>query len=329
MVFLEYLEGTKKIISEKVNMYPNFKNTIFYISCFIFLANCTAKKNTSSQQDSPVSGTISISVDESFEPVIREQLAMYKLSFPNTTINASYKSEAECLNDFFTDSLTRMVIVTRGLTENEEKFMTNKLSFNPGWNAMASDAVAIVIPISSVDSLFTMERLQLLLSGNEKNAPTVVFDGLSKTSTARFVQDSVLKGKPFDTSVVRAVKNSNEVLHYIATHNNAIGFVGINRIGNPEDSGQVAMLKKVKLAYIRCNVCLDKPYVLPSQETIQNHRYPLVRGLYYLIKENYKGLGNGLVSFLKYERGQLIFKRAYLGPTMNFMVRNVILNVSS
>ena len=65
---------------------------------------------------------------------------------------------------------------------------------------------------------------------------------------------------------------------------------------------------------------------MPTQETILNRRYPLVRGLYYAIKENYTGLGSGFVSFLKYERGQLIFRRAYLGPTMGFVIRNVNLN---
>jgi hypothetical protein len=37
-------------------------------------------------------------------------------------------------------------------------------------------------------------------------------------------------------------------------------------------------------------------------------------------------LGSGFVAFLKYERGQLIFRRAYLGSIMNFNVRNVNLN---
>ena len=62
------------------------------------------------------------------------------------------------------------------------------------------------------------------------------------------------------------------------------------------------------------------------QESILTQKYPLVRGLYYVIKENYKGLGTGFIDFLKYERGQLIFKRAYLGPVMGFDIRNVKLN---
>ena len=104
--------------------------------------------------------------------------------------------------------------------------------------------------------------------------------------------------------------------------------MGINHIGNPEDSGQVQMLKKLKIAYVQCGLCADKPYVFPSQESILNHRYPLVRGLYYIIKENYTGLGSGFAAFLKYERGQLIFRRAYLGPIMEFRVRDVKINKS-
>ena len=219
-----------------------------------------------------------------------------------------------------------MIIVTRGLTAKEEKVMTQKLSFNPGWNELASDAIAIIINKKSQDTLFTLNRLEEQLTGKINRTQTMVFDGLNKTSTVRFIEASVLKGQTFDTSVVRAVKNSDEVLTYVATHENAIGFIGINRIGNPEDSGQVAMLKNVKIAYVKCNVCVNTPYVLPTQESILNRRYPLVRGLYYAVKENYTGLGSGFVSFLKYERGQLIFRRAYLGPSMLFGLRTVNLN---
>jgi phosphate transport system substrate-binding protein len=56
-------------------------------------------------------------------------------------------------------------------------------------------------------------------------------------------------------------------------------------------------------------------------------RYPLIRGLYYILKENYSGLGSGFLNFLQYERGQLIFRRAYLGPSkIGFGIRNVKIN---
>ncbi|RYE18187.1 MAG: hypothetical protein EOP51_22450, partial [Sphingobacteriales bacterium] len=127
----------------------------------------------------------------------------------------------------------------------------------------------------------------------------------------------------FDTSVVKAAKTTREVLEFVAGNKNAIGLVGINWIGNPEVPEQVEMLKKLKISYLECIVCQDTPYVKPMQQSILTRRYPLVRGLYYVNKENYVGLGTGFANFLKNERGQLIFKRAYLGPIMDLDVRSV------
>ena len=109
-------------------------------------------------------------------------------------------------------------------------------------------------------------------------------------------------------------------------HENAIGMIGISWIGNPEDTAQLNLLKKVKIAYVQCKACKDSPYVKPVQASILSKRYPLVRGLYYVVKENYQGLGTGFVSFLKNEKGQLIFRRAYLSPVMDFGIRSVKIN---
>jgi phosphate transport system substrate-binding protein len=328
MEALDYLEDIRKIILEKVDMCKKniLGRIILLVSIIASFASCDEKTKGLPVTDSPKNGTIEISVDESFAPVIKEQIAMYEASFPNTKINAHYKTESECIRDFFRDSTTRMIIITRGLTDAEEKFMINSIGFNPGWQEVATDAVAVIVNKKSVDTFYTLADLQQTLQGKINKNKTVVFDGLRKTSTVRFIQDSVLKGMPIDTAIVRAVKNSDEVLDYVATHDNAIGFVGINRIGNPEDSAQVEMLKKVKISLVQCDQCEEKPFILPTQQSILNRRYPLVRGLYYIIKENYTGLGKGFVSFLQYERGQLIFRRAYLGPIMNFNIRNVNLN---
>ena len=72
--------------------------------------------------DSPEKGTIHISVDESFRPVIDSQIQVFEALNPNTKIIAEYKPEAECFKDLLKDS-TRMIIVTRGLTEKEEEYL--------------------------------------------------------------------------------------------------------------------------------------------------------------------------------------------------------------
>ena len=302
-------------------------NTIGIMLAVIIITFGCKQKKESAFADTPLNGTINISVDESFKPVIDEQIKMYEGSFPNTKINVHYKPEAECLKDLFSDSATRLVIVTRGLNAKEEGYFEDSLHFIPRWDKVATDAIAIIVNINSTDTIFTLERLQEQLSGKSEKKQPIVFDGLNATSTIRFAMDSILKGKKFDTGVVKAVRNSKEVLDYVASDANAIGLVGISWIGNPEDTAQVNMLKIVKIAYVKCTLCSDLPYVKPNQLSILTKRYPLVRGLYYILKENYSGLGAGFVDFMQYERGQLIFKRAYLGSSkMGFAIRSVKIN---
>lgn len=294
------------------------------IAVLIALAGCASKER--GRYDSIYNGTINISVDESFKPVIEEQIKMYETTYPGTKIIAHYKPEADCIRDMLRDTGTRTVIITRAITEQEEKYLRDSLQYTPGCNQVATDAVAVVVNIASDDTLFTLKRLYDQLTGKINRDQTIVFDGINATSTVRFITDSVLKGAKFDTSVVKAARSSQEVLDYVASSKNAIGLVGINWIGNPEIPEQVAMLKKVKLAYVECMACDSTPYVKPMQASILTRRYPLVRGLYYINKENYQGLGSGFVNFLKNERGQLIFRRAYLGPVMEFGIRNLRLN---
>ena len=296
---------------------------LFFLSCLVYISCNNGVKSTAGAADSPTGGTINISVDESFRPVIEEHIKVYESSFPGTTIIAHYKPEADCFRDLVWDTATHLVIVTRGLNEKEEQFFKDSVHYVPGWNDVASDAITIVVNAGSKDTLFTIDRLKKQLTGELGKKQTLVFDGLNATSTVRYVVDSILRGQRFDTSVVKAVRNSREVLDYVANNRDAIGFVGISWIGNPEDTAEVKLLKKVKIAYVRCDICPDSPYVKPNQYSILTNRYPLVRGLYYILRENYSGLGSGFSGFLQYERGQLIFRRAYLGPKMGFALREV------
>jgi phosphate transport system substrate-binding protein len=48
------------------------------------------------------------------------------------------------------------------------------------------------------------------------------------------------------------------------------------------------------------------------------------------LKEKYQGLGNGFANFLNGDRGQLVFRRAYLLPAkMPFWIRPTTLNQQS
>ena len=278
--------------------------TMFFVSC-----NTTGKKEDT--RDTPTKGEINISVDESFKPVIEEQLQVHHSSFPNTTIHVSYKSEAACFRDLQSDS-TRMIIVAKGLNEKEATYYENQLSFKPQYGILAYDAVVLIINRESKDSVFTIAQLKDILSG--KNKKTAVMDGKNATSTVRYLQDSVLRGAAFGPNVV-ASENSNRVLDVVSNNKELIGFVGLSWIGDSYDPKQQAYLKKIRTALVECVKCEEKDlFAKPTQASLAYGEYPLARPLYYVLKENAAGLGTGFMNFMSLERGQLIFRRSFLVP---------------
>lgn len=297
---------------------------IFMVSLlWIFFTGCHENKRP--DLDTPEKGTIHISVDESFEPVIDSEIQVYEALHPGTKIIADYKPEAECFKDLIKDS-TKMIIVTRGLTPQEEQYYKDSISVSPTWAKIAFDAIAVIVNRNSPDSIFQLSELRSILDGSSGSKLKAVFDGLQETSTVRYVIDSVLRGHSLDQKRVFAEKNSEEVINYVANHQDVIGFVGVSWIGNPEDTAQLSFLTKVRIASLECS-CPEESFVKPYQANIMLRRYPMVRGLYYIIKEQYNGLASGFAHFMQFERGQLIFRRAYLWPAkMNFSIRSATIN---
>ncbi len=310
-----------------MSLYNNIlKQKILLVLLVLYTFSSCSGSHERTDTDTPEKGVIHISVDESFKPIIDSQIQVFEALYPQAKVIAEYKPEAECFRDLIKDS-TRMIIVTRGLTEQEEKFYKDSLKYGPTWDKVANDAIALVVNNRSKDTILTLEKIRGILDGTTGDKEIAVFDGLSATSTVRYAIDSILKGKPFNSGKVFATKSSQDVINHVSSNDNAIGFVGVSWIGNKEDTSQLTFLKKVKIAAIECQRCPGKPFVKPYQANIMLKRYPLVRGLYYILKENYNGLGSGFANFMEYEKGQLIFRRAYLGPAkMNFSIRSATIN---
>ncbi len=310
-------------------MKRRLKEIFFIASLLVFTVLGCKEKVGPAPTDTLTSGTINIVVDESFRPVIENQIIQFERLFPDAHINASYFPEATCLKQFFFEDSIRLAIVTRYPTRKEEQYVADTLGYLPKSDKIANDAVTIILNSKNSDIYYTKQKLKDLLQGKIKTNKKIVFDGLNTTSTVRYITDSILGGQALDTSIVKAAKNSQEVIDFVASNEDAIGLVGLSWVGNPENVDQVKMLDKIKLAYVQCEVCDDKPFVKPMQQTINTRRYPLVRGLYFILKENYNGLGAGFSNFLRLEKGQLIFRRSYLSPVMDFDVRKVIVDTAS
>ncbi|QES90638.1 PstS family phosphate ABC transporter substrate-binding protein [Rhizosphaericola mali] len=307
------------------NIKSSFKKIVYILgfACVTLASSCKEKeKPTVDNRDSPLKGTIKISVDESFKPVIEQELEMYHVTYPNSNIIAEYKSEADCLKDLAGDS-TRIIVIGRGLDTSEIRYYKEQLDYVPKYQVEAFDALTLITNVQSHDSAFTFAQLKSLLEDKKPSNNMVVVDGENATSTVTYLMDSILHGKEFGINV-KGAGNSPAVLDIVATNPNAIGFVGSSWIGNFKDPKQEAYLKKIRPAMIECKICGKGVFAKPAQASISSMQYPLFRPVYAIVKENYLGLGSGFYNFLSSERGQLIFSRALLVPAqMAFNIQKV------
>lgn len=290
----------------------------------VLLAGCQSYQEKKEQlPDTWDKGTIHISADESFKPIIEQEVQVYESNWPGTHIIVDYKPEADCLKDLYVDSV-RLVIATRGFNQSEEAFITDTFGISLADRVVARDAIAVIMHPESTDSSFTIDEIKAILKGNFNKTLIPVFDGLKATSTVRFIIDSVLRGDSM-TKNAKAARTSEEVIDYISRTKDAVGFVGVSWIANPDDPNQSEFLKKVKIIRLESRGEANR-FILPSQENIFFHLYPLVRDLVYILKERHVGLGHAFSRFLADEKGQLIFRRAYLSPAVrDLRVRKAIL----
>lgn len=278
----------------------------------MFLASCgnRAAETTGSRFDS---GTLYISCDESFKPVIDAQLQVFQNDHPQEKIVVHYKPEVDCLRDFLVDSI-RMVIVTRPYTPGEKRLIADSLKLDTDYATVAYDAIAVVVHPQATDSLFTMNEIRDLLAGNSKKNLIPVLDGVRATSTVRFMLDSVLRNQPLGKNVV-AANSSREVLDYVARTPRAVGFVGNSWVGNIDDTAQLNQLNKIRLARVESTDSAGG-FVLPVQYLIYTRTYPMIRSLVYVQKGKEHKVAGSLANFLRNDRGQLIFRRSYLFPAI-------------
>ncbi len=298
---------------------------IIFPFCFLLLHCDTSPQTQPSVQEDYKTGNINVCIDESYQPIFEDILKVYRSSYPNVTLHAFFKSEADCIKNLTNDSF-RVVILARNIKAAEEEIIQNKIGYKPAYGTVAYDAIAVITNKKNKDSLFTIEELRDVLLGKNKSYAPIV-DGLSQSSVLRYVSERILKKTPYTNNLKGSV-NSKSLIENVATHQNLIGFIGVSWVGDKEDSMQISFSNQIKIIGLPCQNCEQANiFVKPYQANLALNKYPFLREITYVLKENYTGPGRGFVNFLSNERGQLIFKRAYLVPAkINFNVRTVKLN---
>ena len=310
-----------------------FYNLVGFILLTSFCSCSGEKKPINGRTDTPTSGTIEFVSDESFSPIIEELRKQFEFKFPKAHLQPRYTNEIEGLQ-MIKDLKTCLFITSRGLLPSEIAYLKTKRQL-PQVFPIGYDGLALIVNRANQDTCITVADVKRVLSGQAKDWADVVpgskrgnievvFDNQS-SATLHYVVDSILGGKPINSTNIVAAKTSKEVINYVDRTPNAIGVIGSNWLNDHRDSTNTTFKKNINVMSVSVK---DKATPMnswkPYQAYMLDGRYPFVRTLYAIVVDPQKGLPNSFANYIAGPTGQLIiFKSGLLPYRGDIMVKTV------
>ena len=293
---------------------------ILLLSTFVVLfQSCGGSSKT---EDTPTSGSTTIFVDQTFKPIIAEEIQVFEGLYSKAKVAARYTSEIEAINALIKDS-TQSIVTTRLLTDKEKAYFKSK-QLVPRVTKIATDGIALIINKKNTDSLISVDQLRKLLTGSIKawnqigkgaisGNIKVIFDN-QNSSTVRYLLDSLCGGTSLSPQI-SALKSNEEVIEFVSKNSNAIGIIGVNWISNTNHKQTADFIEKVRVMAVSYaeNPTPDNSYQ-PYQAYLATKDYPLRRNVYIITTDPKSGVDTGFASFVASDKGQRIILKAGLVP---------------
>ena len=291
------------------------------LAMLALLSACQGKPKDG-QTDTYTSGVVAIAADESFRPIVQEEINVFEGLFPLAGIVPRYVTEVEAVNLLLKDSL-RLAITSRRLTP-EEMNSFNSRKFFPQEIKIATDGLALITHKGNPDTLITVSDIRNILTGKitrwKELYPesalkdiSLVFDN-KNSSTVRFAVDSICKGAALSNRV-KALKTNKEVIDYVSRTPDAVGIIGVNWLSDRNGSTGLSFSKEVQVMSVSAaGKATPENSYKPYQAYLFYGDYPLARSIYVLLNDPRSALPWGFASFLASDRGQRIILKSGLVP---------------
>ncbi len=301
----------------KNKLYTKIITILLVFGSVITLFNCKNKReeavkdNTAKiYEETPVSGNLVLPVDESIFPVVEDVAIVFEKEYDRIKLDLLPKTEKEIINLLLSDSL-RAAVMTRTMTEDEKKHYEGVVV--PKITYFGRDAIVFVTSKSSNDSIVDYTKILSKIKDNKLNESDsfLVFDNPNSSVVIDFMRLTGFDSFPKDYAYF--LKNTAEVVDYVAKNPKAIGVIGLNWLTQP-DKSLAPSIEKVKVLAVK-NLT-DNNYYKPSQNNIAENLYPLTRKLYVWDFSGKHGLGLGFASYIAGYKGQRIMLNSGLCPFM-------------
>jgi phosphate transport system substrate-binding protein len=289
----------------KIKLFGALFVLVTFVSCEL------GTKLTKETKETVVTGTTTILVDETILPIVEDVVAVFENEYKNAKINLIAKPEGEIIR-LLKEDKSKIAILARNLSRSEMQYYSNK-NVIPRITEFGEDAVVFIANHSNALETISIDQFASKLKGtSSKWSSAIVFEN-PESSTLAFLK-SKLAIDTLDSKAVFSMKDSKELIRFIAANKNAVGIVGVNWLLQPSLDIEKEV-QNVKILGIHTKGIIDgKPWVKPNQSNIADHSYPWTRKLYLLNFQGAKGLGMGFASYIAGENGQRILLKSGLSP---------------
>lgn len=301
--------------------YPARRYLTMCVMATVALSGISACTSTPSKdKETVVTGRTTMVVDETFEPIIEDQLAVFESSYKHVDITLVNAPENRIFYMLLSDS-ARVAITSRQLSEEETNFFKSK-SIIPKTRKFATDAIALITHKSNADSVISVEEIIHILKGSSDGSKALVFDN-PNSSTVRYLQE-LADVDSLPKEGIYSLRSNSDVIEYVYNNPKSIGVIGLNWMAQPSPA-LAPLVKDLVAIRVKLKSSEQEAYK-PTQSNLALGLYPLARDLYLIDCQGTYGLGLGFSAFLAGERGQrLILKSGLLPdsiPTRELIIRN-------
>lgn len=277
-------------------------------SVFMVCALVSCKKETNENtmvKESYNKGTAEMYVESSVYPIVEDLNEVFKSYYDNADIQLKMLSQNEILSAIYKDT-SRLAVMPKDFSSKELEAFKGKVV--PKITPIAKDAVLFITQKQATDTLINYKDVVGVFKGAISSDKIFVFHDANSAIVSQIMQDAEVKEV---SSKVYYASSIEEIVSYITKNKNAIGVVGINWMVQPDKKIQEG-IKELRSMWVYSDSL--KQYFAPSQSTIADNSYPLVRTINIVDVQGKTGLGTGFASFAASDKGQRIVLKSGLMP---------------
>lgn len=311
-----------------------FANTLAVIG-LSFVLNACSEGTKPKYSDTYSSGKIKLAVDHSYLPIVESSIQPYYATYPKAQLDRIATTEDSAIRLLALDSV-QLVVATRELKPNELEAMA-KSKVKPVYTKIAVDGVALIINKQNADSLLQTGQVADILTGkiktwgqlgkgNKLGDIVSVFDNDRSANLTYMQQRLGITDQDLGKAKIYAAGNNQQVIEYVKTHPEAIGFVGVGWVF---DTAKVnSWLPGVQVVGVgespraADDILAASDYYQPYQAYLGDKSYPFRRDVYWIYRSGRTGLAMGYAAYMASDKGQRIILKLGMLPA-NVPVRMI------